>query len=189
MNSANGGYACGRIAPFVDAETVEVTLLLPPPLETPLRVEPAGDGVRVFDGEALVAEGRPAELTLDVPDAPDFVEASRVSAAQAVDANHPFPGCFTCGPAREEGDGLRLRPGAAGGGLVVAPYRPADTAPELVWAALDCPGAYAVDPGFARGVSVLGRLTGRILGAVGVSGDNPAVIRAAAISPRRPTPM
>ena len=33
---------------------------------------------------------------------------------------------------------------------------------ELVWAALDCPGAFAVDPGMTRGASVLGRLAAHI---------------------------
>jgi hypothetical protein len=32
-----------------------------------------------------------------------------------------------------------------------------------VWAALDCPGAYAVNPDGARGISVLGRLAARVL--------------------------
>ena len=35
LTSANGGYACGRHAAFVDANEVEVTLRLPPPLDRP----------------------------------------------------------------------------------------------------------------------------------------------------------
>ena len=31
-----------------------------------------------------------------------------------------------------------------------------------MWAALDCPGAFAVNPGNARGLTVLGRLTARV---------------------------
>ncbi len=45
LTSANGGYACGRLAAFVDADEVEVTLRLPPPLDRPLAVEHDGDGV------------------------------------------------------------------------------------------------------------------------------------------------
>jgi hypothetical protein len=37
--------------------------------------------------------------------------------------------------------------------------------PELVWAALDCPGAFAVDPHLERGVSVLGRLHAHVAAA------------------------
>ena len=161
--SGNGGYTCGLVAPFVGADTVEVTLRLPPPLDTPLRVERDGDGVRVLDGETLVVDARPAELELDPPAAPSFADAERIVASHAPDPDHPFPGCFVCGPGREEGDGLRLEPTPAGDGTVVATWRPREHAAPFVWAALDCPGAFAVDPGWSRGVSVLGRLTVRVL--------------------------
>ncbi|HZR94191.1 MAG TPA: hypothetical protein VFA56_00750 [Gaiellaceae bacterium] len=156
--SGNGGYTCGRVAAFVPAAAVEVTLRVPPPLETPLTVTGDGD-VEVFDGDRLVAEARAAELDL-VPAPPvAFEEAARLAAAQPPDPDHPFPGCFTCGPA---GDGLRLKPTPVGDGRVVAPWRVEESAPELVWAALDCPGAFAVNPDFARGISVLGRLTAHV---------------------------
>jgi hypothetical protein len=64
--SANGGYASCRIAAFVDAPAVEVTLRLPPPLETPLRVE-RGAAVRVLRDDDLVAEACAAELDLELP--------------------------------------------------------------------------------------------------------------------------
>ena len=38
LTSANGGYASGRLAAFVDADAVEVTLRLPPSLDTSLEV-------------------------------------------------------------------------------------------------------------------------------------------------------
>jgi hypothetical protein len=44
---------------------------------------------------------------------------------------------------------------------VAAPWTPRESRAELVWAALDCPGAFAVGlPG--RGEVVLGRLAARI---------------------------
>ena len=182
QSSGNGGYTCGRIAAFVAAGTVEVTLRLPPPLDTPLRVERDGVGVRVLDGDALVAEARPAELELALPEPVPFAEAERLAAARADDPGHPFPGCFTCGPGREEGDGLRLRPSPTGDGRVVAPWRPSERLAgrgplprELVWASLDCPGAYALDLEGARGLSVLGRLTARIEG-VPSAGDECVVV-------------
>lgn len=173
--SGHGGYTCARVAAFVDADTVEVTLRLPPPLETPLRVERDGDAVRVLDGEQLVAEARSAELDLDLPEAPTYAEAARISAAQPDDPEHPFPGCFGCGPARVEGDGLRLRPTSVGDGRIVAPWKPFAADRELVWAALDCSGAYAVNPGHARGLSLLGRLTARVLAAP-AAGDECVVV-------------
>ena len=142
--SGNGGYSCGLFAQLVDGDA-EVTLRLPPPLETPLRVE---DG-NVFDGDRLIAEVRPATVELELPSPPAQVEAG------AADLDHPFPHCFVCGPARTDGLGLIPR---RYGDLVAVPWRPAEVRPELVWAALDCPGAFAVDPDLSRGATVLGRL-------------------------------
>jgi hypothetical protein len=45
---------------------------------------------------------------------------------------------------------------------VVARWRTHEPTREQVWAALDCPGAFAVNPGFARGVTVLGRLAAHV---------------------------
>jgi hypothetical protein len=143
-DSGNGGYSCGLFAQLVDGDA-EVTLRLPPPLDTPLRAE---DG-RVFDGDRLIAEVRATTVELELPQPPSHVEAG------SADPRHPFPDCFVCGPARTDGLGLTPRRYAD---LVAVPWRPSEVRPELVWAALDCPGAFAVDPGLARGATVLGRL-------------------------------
>jgi len=164
--SGNGGYTCGIVAAFV-AGDAEVTLRVPPPLETPLRVERDADGhVRVLDGETLVAEARPAVLEVHPSEPVSFALAAERSAAQPDDPRHPFPTCFVCGPARERGDGLRLKPAPAGDDRLAAAWTPTEEQagrPELVWAALDCPGAFAVDPQLERGVSVLGRLHARVV--------------------------
>jgi hypothetical protein len=137
-----------------------VTLRLPPPLETELRVERGdGDGVRVYHDGDLVAEAKPVELELELPEPVSYEHAAALAAAHPADPDHPFPGCFTCGP---EGDGLRLLPAPLGDGRVAAPWRVEESSPELVWAALDCPGAFAVNPGFERGLTVLGRLTATV---------------------------
>ncbi len=159
--SANGGYTCGTIAELVDADVVEVTLRKPPPLDVEMAVERESDAVRVLYGGELVAEARPGVLDLEAPPTVDFAEAKRLSDACGDDPDHPFPGCFVCGPS---GDGLRLRPVPLGDGRVVAPWL---VAPDLVgerfaWAALDCPGGWAVQPDGSRGISVLGRLTARV---------------------------
>ena len=68
---------------------------------------------------------------------------------------HPFPRCFTCGPERDAGDGLRIFPGQVEGrpdGTVAAPWRPHSTlagpdgvvAAPVVWASLDCPTGFTV---------------------------------------------
>ncbi len=156
-DSGNGGYTCGVVAGAVGGGQVEVTLRTPPPLDTPLAVDPEG---RVWSGDVLVAEARPAAVDLETPAPVSWDEAV---AAQAPDLGSPFPHCFVCGHAREPGDGLRVFAGPVRDGLVAAPWVPAaDTVgPEFVWAALDCPGAYATGvPG--RGTVVLGRLAARV---------------------------
>ena len=161
LDSANGGYAAGLLAEHVDTRAVEVTLRLPPPLERPLRVEASGNGAFLLDGDAVVAEAHAAQLELDPP---------RVSAAEAEAgrlrhvrlANEAFFECFSCG-IRPEGDGLGIHAGAVPGrdGLHATPWRARDASEPVVWAAIDCVGAYAVGaPG--RGDSVLGRMTARI---------------------------
>jgi hypothetical protein len=159
--SANGGYTCGVVAELVDADVVEVTLRKPPPLDVEMAVERDGAAIRVFHDGELVGEARPGVLDLEAPAVPDFAEVKRLSDARGDDPDHPFPSCFVCGP---RGDGLRLRPVPIGDGCLGAPWL---VAPEFAdrrfaWAALDCPGGWAVQPDGSRGISVLGRLTARI---------------------------
>jgi hypothetical protein len=139
------------VAQLIGAEEVEVSLRTPPPLERPLDVVRDGERVELRDADTLVAEGGPAELLLDVPDA---VPRAEVAAAEEVGserwtAEHPFPTCVVCGPEREAGDGLRIFPAALPhrDGLFGACWTPSEregdgngcVRPELVWAALDCP--------------------------------------------------
>jgi hypothetical protein len=154
--SGNGGYSCGLVAEALGGD-VEVTLRLPPPLGVPLRLDGGG---RLWHGDTLVAEGRPAgpELEATAP-----VSWDDAAAAARVDESSPFPHCFVCGRDRAPGDGLRIFAGPLGDGRVAAPWTPAaDThGAPFVWAALDCPGAYATGvPG--RGTVVLGRLAARV---------------------------
>jgi hypothetical protein len=159
--SANGWYTCGTIAELVAADVVEVTLRKPPPLDVEMAVEREGEVVRVGHGGEVVAGARPGVLHLEPPSVPAFAEAKELSTSRGDDPDHPFPGCFVCGP---RGDGLRLRPAPLGDGRVVAPWvvEPEFASPRFAWAALDCPGGWAVQPDGSRGISVLGRLTARI---------------------------
>jgi hypothetical protein len=162
--SANGGYTCGVVAALMGGGPAEVTLRRPPPLDLSLRVERDGDGVRLLDDDALVAEGRPASVELEAPDPPPFDEA-RAAALPEGDLDSPFPECFVCGPHRRAADGLRIFAGPLSDGMVAATWVPRaeHVAPEFVWASLDCPGAYATGFGVGdRGTVVLGRLAARI---------------------------
>jgi hypothetical protein len=160
--SANGGYTCGVLASLLHGPA-EVTLRLPPPLERPLDVDWQDDRRRIElrDGEALVAEATAADVELEPPDPIPF-EAAAAAELPEGDKESAFPECFVCGWARD--DGLRIYAGPVrDGGLVAATWtpRPQHVAPEFVWAALDCPGAYAVHGG-VRGAPVLGRLAARV---------------------------
>jgi uncharacterized protein YhfF len=149
--SGNGGYTCGLVAGLRGGTDVEVTLRVPPPLDRPLRI----DGDAVYDGDTLVADARPAVVELELPrPVPAFEQAP------VAPADHPFPTCFTCGPART--DGLGLLPAPVGDGRVAATWRVRQPTVERVWAALDCPGAFAVNPDFERGITVLGRLAAHV---------------------------
>jgi hypothetical protein len=166
--SANGGYACGSIAELLGGG-VEVTLRRPPPLGRSLRLRPQDGGAVVHDGDELVAEARPATVALGVPGMVSPAQAARAASGYPLFRGHPFPTCFTCGPDRAAGDGLRIFPGPVpGGDLWAAPWTPdpsvADrdglVAPAVVWAALDCPGGLAV---MGDAVVVLGRMAARVL--------------------------
>ena len=168
--SANGGFTCGLMSAFVRAPVAEVTLRRPPPLDRELTVERRGDGAVLLDGDQLVAEAVPSEVDLEPPRVVSVEEAREAERGYVGADDHPFPTCLVCGPAREAGDGLRLRPArVANERLVATTWTPRKQKPrgrgmighELIWAALDCPGAFAVELG-RRGTRVLGRLAVRI---------------------------
>ncbi len=152
--SANGGVACGRLASYVGAQAVEVTLRRPPPLDVDLRVDASAGSARLYDGDLLVAEAVPSEVSLDVPQAVTLEQARAAEAAYGGLVAHPFPTCFACGTQRT--DGLGLRPGMVGEGRAACSWTPDGEDPVMVWAALDCPGGWASDlPGRPM---VLGRM-------------------------------
>jgi hypothetical protein len=143
-DSGNGGWSAGAFAVAAGARpggpAYEVTLRVPPPLETPLSLV---DG-RVLAGETLVAEVTGADVAVVVPpvELPGAVAAAR---GYAGFDGHPFPTCYVCGPERGEDDGLRIFPGRLPDGRTAAPWTvPAGVSVETMWAALDCPGGWSV---------------------------------------------
>lgn len=166
--SGNGGYTCGRLAAHVDSDTaVQVTLRLPPPLDTLMRVRRDADGARLYHGQQLVAEAVAASLDLEVPTPPSALAVQAAARRYAGHDQHAFPRCFVCGPDRKPGDGLRIFTGPVGGGqLVAGPWTPdaslddgeGQVAPAFLWAAIDCAGSWAPDPRPDAPI-VLGRFT------------------------------
>jgi hypothetical protein len=162
LTSANGGYASGTLAAFVNADEVEVTLRLPPPLDRPLEVRRSDGSVLLVDGDAIVAEARPGAVDVEPPPPVSVAEAEDAATRHVRIGSAAFAECFVCG-VREEQDGLQIYAGPVAGRepLHAAPWRVTETSHELVWAAIDCPGAYAVGA-VGRGEAVLGRMTARV---------------------------
>lgn len=174
-DSANGGYACGITASAIGGSDIEVTLLAPPPLDRVLSLEVDGGDAKLLDGDTLIASARPVEEPIVLADdAPGPVgRDDAMVAAEAFDVatyrdGHEFPGCYTCGPDRSPGDGLRIFPASMDRpGLFAWPWTPDEALVDdsgtvevpVLWAALDCPGGLAwmaSDPD--AGAVVLGRL-------------------------------
>ena len=157
--SANGGYASGRLAAFVDGPA-EVTLRLPPPLDRPLSVAALDGRTVMLDGEAVVAEAKPRVPDLEPPPAISLAEAQAAATRHVRMSGEEFSECFTCGVRPEDGLCIHVGP-VAGSDLQAAAWTAREVSPEVVWAAIDCPGAWAVG-GPGRGEVVLGRMNAEI---------------------------
>lgn len=175
-NSGNGGYSCGILGALI-GDCAEVTLRMPPPIETDMVVHHEGDDWSLLAGDDVIATGRSAELELEVPAPPSLDEALAAEPAYSGFEWHLFKGCFVCGPDREEHDGLRLFTGKLPGRDVVASHWDPgqDVAGEfgevqrrIVWAALDCPTYFGGRVADFPKVAVLGRLTVKIVNPVRV---------------------
>ena len=181
-DSGNGGYSAGLAAHLLPhADAIEATLRAPIPLDVTLRAHATDTGLDIMTDDAatriLIMSLRPTWLETPNVKSPGL-EAAIVAAATFPNfEDHVLPHCFVCGPARAEGDGLRIfadwlkepsgldNPNAFP--IVAAPWQPtpdlADDsgriAPEFLWAALDCPGAFAID----KEPILLGRMTAKII--------------------------
>lgn len=182
FDSGNGGYSAGLAAQLLpNANAVEATLRAPIPLDQTLRAHTTETGLDIMTDDAstriLIMSIKPTWL--ETPDVKSpGLEAATVAASSFRNAeDHVLPHCFVCGPARPPGDGLRIfsdwlkdpsgieNPNMFP--IVAAPWQPtpdlADAtgriAPEFMWAALDCPGAFAVD----KEPILLGRMAAKII--------------------------
>jgi hypothetical protein len=150
--SGNGGYTCGLFAVTCGTQAVAVSLRVPPPLERPLHVERRGGGFAALDGDTVVALAAPVTVEVEPPPMPQPAPAGADDPVYGDLEEHPFPGCFTCGPLREPGDGLRIFATRVpeSDGLVASDWTPdaslvrdGEVAPEFIWAALDCPTGHS----------------------------------------------
>lgn len=147
---SHGGYLAGVVANEL-GPSVAVTLTKPVPLGSPLTLERSESQVLLRIGGEVAATAVPYELETTAPEPVAPGAAERASDHYLGFDHHFFRNCFTCGPDRSPGEGLRVFPGPVEGRPVVAAvWRPptwacrADgtVAPEILWAALDCPAIW-----------------------------------------------
>ena len=168
--SGNGGYTVGMLGKHLGDE-VEVTLKRPIPLDTTMQIAAEGTTAALFHQGVEIVSARTAELDLNIPDPITFGQATSARADFDGYKDHPFPNCFVCGTNRSCGEGMCLFTGEIADGVVASSWVPnaelADyrgiASPELVCAALDCPGAWALIHRYGiDGPVVLGRITYRL---------------------------
>lgn len=175
-SSGNGGYCAGLLARGIPGPATAV-LKARIPLDVPLDLD--GDARRQVltgDGGEVIGEGAPASAAAlpEVPPPPTW-DAALAAEARHIGIGQRFhPICFSCGPERGEGDGLRVFAGQLEGepeGCLACTWTPhanfADAEgripTEVIWAALDCPGFFAWVVREGRHGALLGTMTGEVL--------------------------
>jgi hypothetical protein len=156
--SGNGGWSSGAFALATGlGGTLEVTLRVPPPLDTPLKQH--GSSFAAPDGTLVASVAATDDPGEPVPPV-SWDEAEAASTGYPGFTDHPFPTCYVCGPERP--DGLRLFPGFLPDCRAAAPWIvPSDVVIETVWAALDCPGGWSTALSTERPY-VLGRMAATV---------------------------
>jgi hypothetical protein len=175
-NSGNGGYVCGVIAREIEGAATSV-LRARVPLDVSLDLRREDGVMQLTDGEgAMVGTATPGDRALlPVPPEAPSMKAARAAGERYLGLDERIhPTCFTCGPERGEGDGLRVFPGQIEGapeGHVACVWTPhmdfADpkglVPVEVIWAALDCPGFFAWVGKAGRHGALLGTMTGEVI--------------------------
>ena len=97
----------------------EVTLRLPPPLESPLDIRWDDHRLLLEDGHSVVAEAVSADPGVTAPVPPEPAEAEAASAGIGAWGPPAFDECFVCGM-RHDGSGHhRAWPPRSGGGWLL----------------------------------------------------------------------
>ena len=114
----------------------------------------------LLDGEAVVAEAAAAEPGSSRRRAVSVAAAEEATRGHVRFGGDEFSECFSCGIRPEDGLCIHVGPVAGTRPPRCAVARARRPRP-VVWAAIDCPGAYAVG-GPGRGEVVLGRMTAEV---------------------------
>lgn len=169
--SGNGGYTVGLLSKHVGPQA-EVTLKRPVPLDETMHVVgDSGNDAALMHGDVEIAIARKAELAIEVPEGITFARAAAARTRYLGYRSHPFPKCFVCGTGRSCDEAMCLFTGQVDADVVASSWVPSaelvcrtgEVTPELVCAALDCPGAWSLlSAGGIAGPIVLGRMTYRV---------------------------
>ena len=174
--SGNGGYCAGLLArDMLGPATAVLKARIPLDIALDLKTGPEGTVISGPSGE-VIGEARPDPgFVLPEPPPPPSWEEALAAEARHIGIGQRFhPICFSCGPERGEGDGLRIFAGQVAGadaGQLACTWTPhanfadADglTPVEVIWAALDCPGYFAWVVREGRHGALLGTMTGEVL--------------------------
>lgn len=180
--SGNGGYVAGITANRIANKAVVIKIKAPAPLNEALYYSSDSNknGIKLLSKAAnlLIAEAQEdSGFYMDVPEL-NFLSLEAIGNPEREYLGfheHPFPTCFVCGPERSHEDGMRIFPAKIQDpfgfthlhGAFWNPWK--DLAgtdgrirEEIVWAALDCPGGFAVSH-VDTTLIVLAKLRGRLL--------------------------
>lgn len=165
--TGNGGYVAGLVAAALGGSNCTVTLKAPPRLDEDLTLTIDDGQASLFQDDTIFVAASKATVDIDVPPPPTLADAKDAEPRFAGHSRHIFPGCFVCGPERDQGDGMRIFPGPLHDRdhRVAATWIPDETVadedgtvrPEFLWAALDCPGYFAAADN--AGMALLGRMS------------------------------
>ncbi|PJZ83058.1 hypothetical protein [Leptospira harrisiae] len=162
--SGNGGYIAGITANQIQNNASVIKIKSPAPLNQPLYFvkDPSINKIKLLDidNNVIIAEGQEDnDFYLPFPkfDNKSIEEIRKPIHEYLGFQKHPFSTCFVCGPEREHEDGMRIFPAKISDqtgfaylhGAIWNPWKKlGDTNDkilnEIVWAALDCPGGFAV---------------------------------------------
>jgi hypothetical protein len=172
--SGNGGYSCAVVAKALDGPAA-VSLRRPVPLDQAFDLRDEDEGkVCAFAGDELIAEAVPAApLSAWEAGFPSLEEARAAHDRYDAPSDGVFGHCFVCGRSRPDGFHLFTPGPVAGTDLVASPWTPPEWAtdedgvvlPEFVWAALDCPGYFALH-GTDKTVAYLARMQAAIVASI-----------------------
>jgi hypothetical protein len=165
-SSGNGGYVSGLIGKHIEGPA-EVSLKLPPPLNTALELSGSESGAVLHSADTIYGVGKSAQFDAEIPQIPHGTDYGD----HPNDVKFkPFDTCFVCGDARRLGDGLCIHAkpiigheGHVGANWELHPNLAAKNGnvdPVYIWSALDCPGYAACAYGEP---ALLARMTTKIV--------------------------